>query len=178
MIYRRLSHRKRKVPPVLTGLPWVDALTLRPIAAVTKRGREIMIRDIMRKPAVTVSVRESIVSAAVRMRDRNTGFLTVMDTEGMVGVLTVHDIVTRFVAAGTLSKDYPVGDFMSRGIIKCLDMQPVEDAAVIMSDHQIRNLPVCNTEGALVGTLCLDHIAENYSEHLAGETLGEIVERR
>jgi CBS domain-containing protein len=47
-----------------------------------------------------------------------------------------------------------------------------------MGDNQIRHLPVLDAAGQLVGLFSLDMIAEDVSEHLAGETLGEVVETR
>ena len=67
---------------------------------------------------------------------------------------------------------------MSNKVITCSRMDTVSAAAASMGDHQVRRLTVCDTEGVLIGMLSLDTIAEDFSEHLAGETLGEIVESR
>ena len=47
-----------------------------------------------------------------------------------------------------------------------------------MADREVRRLPILDQDGDIVDVVSLGDIAENFSEHLAGETLGEIVEKR
>jgi CBS domain-containing protein len=48
----------------------------------------------------------------------------------------------------------------------------------MMGDLQIRRLLVVNRSGGLVGMVSIGDIAENASEELAGQALGEIIESR
>ncbi|MFN3207837.1 MAG: CBS domain-containing protein [Roseovarius sp.] len=130
------------------------------------------------RPAITITANAHIIAAAVLMRDEDTGFLVVLEDGYIVGVLTDRDIVVRSLASEGPRPDIRVRDIMSREVLVCFEPQAVEDAAAIMGDFQVRRLPVCDTRDRLVGVLCLDSIAEDYSEQLAGETYGEIVEKR
>ena len=112
------------------------------------------------------------------MRNRDVGGLAVVDRGKLVGFITDRDIVTRYIADAVPLHLLPVAQFMTRNVISCNETDAIEAAAVRMGDHQIRRLPVFDAEGSLSGILTLDAIAEDYSEHLAGETLGEIVETR
>jgi len=47
-----------------------------------------------------------------------------------------------------------------------------------MADRQIRSVVVVNSAGQVEGVGLLDDIANDASEELAGQTLGEIVEQR
>lgn len=136
------------------------------------------IADIMTRPAATIPATSSVTAAAVRMRDLHAGMLCVLDAQSLVGVLTDRDIVVRCVALDRAARSTSVRDIMSRDPLICFETQRIEDAAAIMGDHQLRHLPVCDNAARLVGLLSVDRIAEDYSEHLAGETLGEIVETR
>jgi len=136
------------------------------------------VADIMRRPAVTIAASANIATAAAMMRDHKTGILTVLDLDQLVGVITDRDIVVRCVAGGGVAMHVLVGDVMSRGVLICFDGQTVKDVAATMGDHQVRRLPVCDMTERLIGVLSVDRIAEEYSEYLAGETLGEIVETR
>jgi CBS-domain-containing membrane protein len=71
-----------------------------------------------------------------------------------------------------------VSQIMTRDPLTYFFDQNAVDAAMIMADHQVRCLPVIDGAQRLVGLLTADLIAENYSEHLAGETIGEIGESR
>lgn len=120
---------------------------------------------------------ESMVAAATKMRDQKVGMLNVLDNDKLVGVITVRDIVLGYVALGA-PEGCVVSDIMETNVITCYDHQSIVEAAAMLGDHQIRQMPVFNRAERLVGMFFLDTIAENYSEHLAGETLGEIVEPR
>lgn len=134
--------------------------------------------DVMRRPAVTIPATATVAEAALLMRSSNVGLLSVTEAGRVVGVITDRDIVIRELAEAPPGPQRPVGEVMSREIVRCQDSETVEAAAVRMADHQLRRLPVFDAAGALVGILSLDRIAEDYCEHLAGETLGEIVETR
>ncbi|MER3356643.1 MAG: CBS domain-containing protein [Hoeflea sp. D1-CHI-28] len=132
----------------------------------------------MRQPAVTVCASASLVATAKLMRERDVGFVAVIESGALVGVVTDRDIVLRSVSLNGRANDVLVADVMSRHVLTCLESQTVENAAASMGDNQVRRLPVLDETGNLVGVLSLDAIAEDYSESLAGETLGEIVEER
>ena len=72
----------------------------------------------------------------------------------------------------------PDGRQVSRNVLHCYSTQKIEEAAVVTADHEVRCLPVLDQDEEIVGVVSLDDIAENFSEHIAGETLGKIVEER
>jgi CBS domain-containing protein len=112
------------------------------------------------------------------MCEHDTGSVLILDHDMLVGIITDRDIVKGLVSAGYPGCDWPVSRFMTPRPLTCFDDQPVEEALAIMADNQVRRLPVLNHESHLVGMLSVDMIAEHFSEHLAGQILGEIVERR
>jgi CBS domain-containing protein len=67
---------------------------------------------------------------------------------------------------------------MTVDVATCRPDQTVASAAYKMADLQIRRLPVLDADGLLVGMLSLGDIANDASEEIAGQTLGEIVEAR
>lgn len=138
----------------------------------------MQVTDIMKRPAVTIAATASIAAAAAKMLNRNVGILTVLDQDQMVGVITDRDIVLRVLALGLRVQGISVGNVMSSDVTVCFADNSIERAAATMGDHQLRRLPVFDQNNRLKGILSVDCIAEHYSEHLAGETLGEIVETR
>ena len=106
------------------------------------------------------------------------GILAVVQNGKLEGLLTDRDIVARYVANIEHQGCGVVGDFMSRDVIACNLDDSIDYAAALMADHQVRRLPVLGPSGSLAGLMSLDAIAEDYSERLAGETLGEVVESR
>jgi len=134
----------------------------------------------MTTPVVTVTPWTSIQEAAALLHHHNIGCLVVVVDHDLLGIITDRDIVKRAIAETPADEGYtiPVRQCMTRDAFTCRDDQDVAQASVVMADHQIRRLPVVDRDGSLVGMLTLGDIAENVSEQLAGEVLGEICERR
>lgn len=83
---------------------------------------------------------------------------TVADDEELLGVITDRDIAIRAVAEGR-DPSTPVREIMSEEVAWASEDDSVEDAARIMSDHQIRRLPVVDAEQHLVGIVSLGDFA-------------------
>ena len=138
----------------------------------------MMVHKIMRHPAVSISVSATLVDAASLMCKHDIGILPVTENDRVIGIITDRDIVIRWLARSKQAMAQQVREHMTSDVISCSVIQSVEEAAARMADNQVRRLPVLDVAGKLTGVLSIDDIAEDYSEHLAGETLGEIVEAR
>ena len=92
----------------------------------------------------------------------------------MIGAISDRDIAIRGVAEGKDSNT-KVREVMSEGITWAYDDDSVEEAARIMSEHQIRRLPLVNSDKRLVGIVALgDFAVESADIELAAEALSEI----
>lgn len=111
----------------------------------------------------TISPDDTIEEAAQEMRDGDFGLVPVVEDEELVGVVTDRDIAIRAVAEGK-DPSTPVGEVMSEGVVWVNEDDSVEDAARIMSEHQIRRLPVVDSEQHLVGIVSLGDFAVDSSE--------------
>ncbi|WP_323035773.1 CBS domain-containing protein [Pararhodobacter sp.] len=136
----------------------------------------MLIRRVMRTPVTTITPDTSVRAAAALMAELGLGALPVCDNGRPIGILTDRDIVIRWVpnAIG----DINIGRIMSPQIVTCLADQTIECAAHLMSDMQIRRLVVVDRDGIIAGIITLGDIANDASEELAGQTLGEVVETR
>ena len=108
------------------------------------------------------------------MRGGDFGMLPVGEDDRMIGSISDRDIVIRAIAEG---KDIntKVRDVMSDGIIWAYENDSIEKAARLMSEHQIRRLPIVNAEKRLVGIVALGDVAvERSGEKPAGQALSEI----
>lgn len=136
----------------------------------------MLVSRIMRKPVAIITPQTSVQTAAALMSNLNTGALPVCENGRPVGIITDRDIVVRW--ATTAGADCRIAPFMTPGVVTCRADQTVEQAAYLMSDLRIRRLVVLDAQGEIVGIVTLGDIANDASEELAGQTLGEIVEER
>ena len=132
----------------------------------------------MTAPAVTTETDCPVEQLAALMQRHEIGFLPVMEGGRVVGTITDRDLVLTVLPQIRTFAGKTVADIMNRTVLTCRDSDSVEAAAALMGDHQVRRIPVLNDQQQLVGVLSIGDIAENVSEQLAGETLGEIVETR
>lgn len=131
--------------------------------------RELMTRDVK-----VITPDMTIGDAAKKMRDGNFGMMPVEENDRMIGTISDRDIVIRAVAEG-MDFSTKVRDVMSKGIAWAYEDETVEEATTIMSERQVRRLPVVNRDKRLVGIVALGDIALERSEiEPAAEALSEI----
>ena len=132
------------------------------------------LKDLMSRDVKVISPDMSIGDAAKHMRDGNFGMLPVGENDRMVGTISDRDIAIRAVAEGK-GADTKVRDVMSEGIAWAYEDDSVEQAVKIMSERQVRRLPVVDRDKRLVGIVALGDVAVQSSEiRPAAQALSEI----
>jgi CBS domain-containing protein len=114
--------------------------------------------------------------AAAKMRDLDCGALPVCEGDRVKGIITDRDIVVRAVADGGNLDETAVRQVMTKDIACCFVDQDIAEAARIMSDRQVRRLPVLNRRNKVVGILSLGDLALEGSDTLAAEALKRVSE--
>jgi CBS domain-containing protein len=105
-----------------------------------------------RNHVVCILEATTVAQAAQTMRDHRIGSLVVVDEAGkLAGIFTERDIV-RLVADGSDLAAAKVGTHMSDCVITCMLSTPIPHVLRLMSDNQIRHLPVVK-DGKPVGMI-------------------------
>ncbi len=135
----------------------------------------MQIREIMTKQVETVTPDTSLREAARMMRDADIGFLPVGENDRLVGTLTDRDIAVRAVADGKDPSSATVRDAMSAGTDYVFEDQDTAEAATIMSERQIRRLPVMNRDKRLVGVVAIGDLATRTTDDdVVGQTVEDL----
>src|SRR3954468_4036518 len=141
---------------------------------VTLLERKLMkIAEIMTRNVRVVSPDRTIQEAARLMDEMNVGVLPVCDGRRLRGMVTDRDITVRATAAGLPPDTTRVRDIMSDNVWWCFDDDDVNHIVELMSDHQIRRLPVVDHDKHLVGIVALGDLATD-SEGDASRALHRI----
>jgi CBS domain-containing protein len=131
------------------------------------------IRDVMTPNPRTVSPEDSIQNAARIMRDEDTGAVPVVENGRPIGMVTDRDIVVRAVAGGG-QLDRPVRDIVTTGVVSVSPEMSTREANQLMSEHQVRRLPVVEGD-QLVGIVSLGDLAvKEGKDRRTGDTLQDI----
>ena len=122
----------------------------------------LTVNDVMTERVITTDVNESVKNAARAMAKFGISSLLVFSEEGLKGILTERDIITRVVCAGLDPSEVPVCDVMSEPVIVIAPDTPLEEAVQLMLINEIKKLPVLQQSGDqynVLGILSLVDVA-------------------
>lgn len=132
------------------------------------------IKELMSTDVKVIGPDATIKEAAQKMQKGNFGMLPVEEKDRMIGSISDRDITVRAVADGKACTT-KVREVMTEGIVWAFEDDSVASAAKLMSEHQIRRLPIVNASKRLVGIISLgDFAVENADIKVAGKALSEI----
>jgi len=138
----------------------------------------MQVRELMNQNVISISPEESAALAARLIARHNIGALPVCGDDGSLrGVVTDRDIVLRCIAAEEDPAQTPVRNIMSRGLTTIAPDDDVRAASHLMSEKQVRRLPVVE-RGKVVGMLSLGDLAVcSNCDMEASKALTEISEK-
>ena len=133
------------------------------------------ISDVMTPNPKTVAPTDDIQAAARIMRDEDAGSIPVVSEGRVVGMVTDRDIVVRAIADGDF--DCTIEDIASDDVVCAKPEMSTAEGAELMSEHQIRRLPVVDDDERLVGIVSIGDLAvKEGRDSRTGETLENISE--
>lgn len=134
------------------------------------------IREVMTPNPRTVTPNDSIQNAARIMRDEDTGAVPVVENGKPVGMVTDRDIVVRAVAEdGQMNR--PVREIVTSSLVCATPDMSTREASELMSEHQVRRLPVVDNADCLVGIVSIGDLAvKEGKDSRVGDTLEHISE--
>lgn len=116
------------------------------------------VKDIMTTEIASLNTDDTIERAAQLMKQYDVGSIPVCSKDKIIGIVTDRDIAVRCVASGWDIKQQRVQDIMTTDPVVGSPEMNVNDAAKIMSDRQIRRLPIVDNN-SLVGIVALGDIS-------------------
>ena len=142
------------------------------------------VRQFMTSQVFTVSPDESIADTMALMREKKIHKLPVMNKGKLVGFVTDGDL--REVSpspATTLSifelnyliAKTPIQEVAVKKVITCQPETQIEDAALLMREHNIDGLPVLDDEGKLVGIITGTDILDAFLDIMGFRSPGQRV---
>lgn len=155
---------------------------------MAKNGKRT-VADYMRKPLATVSKNATLKEAVKKMIAANTnGLVVVNGDQKVIGILSSWDVIQHIVpdyleedkhlapfeSADLFERrirevaDDPITKFMTLKVVKVKKDDCLMEAAILLSEFRIRQLPVVDGEGRLVG-----YINRTDIKNAIGQILGD-----
>lgn len=130
-----------------------------------KGSKKMKVKDCMSTNVCCCTPDSTIADVAKEMQCNHIGCVPVCDNSNtVVGVLTDRDIILRTIACDKDVKATKVSDIMTCDPCCCKEDSEVEEATKLMSDLQIRRIPVCDNANKIVGILTLKDLTVNDKE--------------
>jgi CBS domain-containing protein len=127
--------------------------------------RSVQVHEVMTRNVEVLRPDNTLEEAAEKMKRFDIGPLPVCDGDKLVGMITDRDIIVRSVAQGEDPTADRVRDVMTPGAICCcFEDQDVTEAARLMREKQVHQLPVLNRAERLVGIVSLADLARSEKE--------------
>jgi CBS domain-containing protein len=129
------------------------------------------IRRLMTVRPRTVHVGDTIVDAAKLMRGEDAGIAPVVDGDRLIGVITDRDIAVRVIARERDPATTLVEEIATDTLITIDPDQDLAEALRLMTQHHVRQLPVVEDDGTLIGMVAQDDVVRQLDRPL--ETISE-----
>lgn len=121
----------------------------------------MLVREIMKTDVAACAPGDTLADVARVMRDRDCGFVPVVNSEGAVtGIVTDRDLGLAVGGSTRAAERISVLEVMSRPVISCFADENLKVVLATMGTHHVRRLPVLDKKhGHLAGIVSLDDIA-------------------
>ncbi len=135
------------------------------------------VKDCMCNNVMWLTPESTVCDCAKLMCEHHVGSIPVCDcNQKIVGVVTDRDILLRAVACNKNTNTTKLSDIMTTNVCCCNENNDIEDATKIMSENQIRRIPVTDENNKIIGILTLGDLSqnENISDFKFATTYGNI----
>jgi CBS domain-containing protein len=122
------------------------------------------INDLMTRDPIFVDPHDTVQRAAQLMDELNVGSLPVCRGQTLLGIVTDRDITVRATAVGLDPASTEVNLVMSDRVRCCTPQDSAADVLHLMSQVQIRRLPVVDAARRVIGMVSLGDIAAREPE--------------
>ena len=119
--------------------------------------RQILSRK--KAPAISISPDAPVIEALKLMAEKNVGSIIVLQEEKYMGILTERDYSRKIVLLGKSSTSTRTSEIMSVDLPRLSPEDTVDRCMELMSDKNIRYLPVFENE-KLIGIISMSDVVK------------------
>jgi len=120
-----------------------------------------------RRAPIAVGPDDTVLRALMLMAEEDIGALLVVEDGRLVGIFSERDYARKVVLRGRASRDTRVRDIMSDRVFYLTPERTVEEGMALMTDKRIRQLPVLNAEGEVLGLVSIGDLVKETISHQA-----------
>ena len=107
---------------------------------------------------IAVPASTTVLNVLKLMAEKNIGSVVVTENDKYIGLVTERDYARKIILMGKHSDDTTVGEIMGTNLPKITPESTIETCMLIMSDSNIRYLPVFDKEDELCGIVSINDV--------------------
>ncbi len=119
--------------------------------------RTISVMDAMTRTPVSLGPETILLDCAKKMIKEKVGSLVVLENNLLKGIITEKDLVNA-MAQGLDKKKIPVKEVMTKQVITINPQMDLLEAIRLMSEKEVRRLPVVDKTNRIIGLLTVSDI--------------------
>ena len=122
---------------------------------------------------IAVPANTTVLNVLKLMAEKNIGSVVVKEAEDYLGLVTERDYARKIILMGKHSDDTTVGEIMSTGLPRITPETSIETCMVVMSENNIRYLPVFDHSDKLSGIISINDVVYE-TIHSQKETIEQL----
>ncbi|MBD1385628.1 CBS domain-containing protein [Mucilaginibacter rigui] len=122
---------------------------------------------------IAVPAKTTVLNVLKLMSEKNIGSVVVTENDNYIGLVTERDYARKIILMGKHSDDTTVGEIMSNDFPKITPESSVDSCMLIMSENNIRYLPVFDKEEQLCGIISINDVVYE-TIHSQKETIEQL----
>lgn len=122
--------------------------------------------EVMTKDLICCLPNDTVLKAAELMKRQSIGPILVIENEKsqkLVGIVTDRDLALKVVAEGRDANTTKVNKVMTHKLITCQAEDDLQKALAAMAEHQLRRIPIVDSDNKLLGIIAQADIATRFN---------------
>jgi len=113
----------------------------------------------------TIAPGASVLDAVEAMNSRKIGALLVTEEGRVSGIFTERDVLQRVIGEMRKPSATAVSEVMSAKVVCVQPDTDLDEVSTLMKDRRIRHVPVCDTDGKLMGMVSIGDVNAVHASH-------------
>lgn len=137
----------------------------------------MQVKEIMTGNPACCTRETGLKDVARMMVEHDCGAIPVVENEKsqkLVGIVTDRDITCRIVAEGKNPLELKASDCMTKTVVSVEPETSLEECSRLMEQHQVRRIPVVDSQGVCCGMVAQADLARKASESQTAEVVQEV----
>jgi CBS domain-containing protein len=122
---------------------------------------------------IAVPAQTTVLDVLKLMSEKNIGSVVVTQDDEYIGLVTERDYARKIILMGKHSDDTTVGEIMSNGFPNVSPESSIDSCMLIMSENNIRYLPVFDKQAKLCGIISINDVVYE-TIHSQKETIEQL----